>query len=303
MNDNRESQKQPRKREKCPYGFDCSSFMLIAGMIAHDCENLGSCKELSGTAGRAWYDPNQPTFDLVMYYADEQQDYEQWAAEYAERQRQQEIWREEMRRYRRVIVIRQHEAATLMLKTRGNHQEYESFGLEELASSTAEVLGYVNNDLERLAAANDNTYIAPDGIEAHVYNVKRPPRNSFPDHWTLQEVRQEQNIYYYHKITSKEAQFRGMEKDDDGNFKSCKVIHLSHSDNARNIQGRLGIERRNKLNKIRTKLQQARQLLIDAKLIAQEEYSFEDILTQSQEAANELDVAELQADEQQNPAP
>ena len=297
MQDPQQEKKEPKLREKCPYGFDCSSFMMVAGTIAHNCENLTSCKELSGTSGRSWHDRRQPTFDFVMYFADEQADYERWAVEYAERQRQQDIWREENRRYRRVIQIRQHEAATVMLKARGNHQDYDSFELLELTSSTAEVLRLFNNELGQLAA-NDNVYIAPDGIEAHVYSVKRPPRNRFPDHWTLEEVRREQSVYYYHKLTSKSAQFKAMEKDDDGNFKSCKVIHLSHSDNARNIQGRLGIERRNKLNKIRTRLLRAQQLLVEATEIAQEQYNHEDILLQSRQAANELDEAELTEEEQ-----
>ncbi|MEO1669238.1 MAG: hypothetical protein AAFR77_00415 [Cyanobacteria bacterium J06631_2] len=296
MNNSTAAQEQPRKREKCPYGFECSLFMLIPGTIAHDCENLGNCKELSGTRGFAWHDPNQPNFDMVMYFADEQQDYERWAAEYARRQQQEQQWQEENRRYRRIITIRQREAATLMLKSRGNHQDYSNFEIQELADRVSETLDGFFLELEQLPA-NDNMYIAPDGVEAHVYSVKRPPRSEFPQNWSLREVRREQRIYHYHKLTSKKAQFTAVTKDEEGNNKTCKVIHLSHSDNARNIQGRLGIERRNKLNKIRTRLLQAKRLLDEATAIAQEEYSFDDILMQSREAANELDEAELQTDE------
>lgn len=307
MNNANTGQKQPIKREKCPYGFECSLFMLVAGTIAHDCENLENCKELARAEGRPWYDHDQPTFDMVMYFEEERERQERWAAEYAERQRlweagaeerrrQAERWQEENRRIRRIITIRQHEAATVMLKSRGNHQDYSDFELLDLTAATAEALELFNDELEQLAA-NDNAYIAPDGIEAHVYSVKRPPRNKFPEHWSLREVRREQNIYHYHKLTSKEAQFTGVIKDEDGNNKPCKVIHLSHSDNARNIQGRLGIERRNKLHKIRTRLLQAQQLLEEATAIAQEEYSYEDILMQSREAANELDEAELMENE------
>lgn len=307
MNNPNAAQKQPNKREKCPYGFECSLFMLIPGTIAHDCENLNNCKELARAEGRPWYDRDQPTFDMVMYFAEEQQRQEQWAAEYAERQRQwsagaeerrrrEEQWQEESCRYRRIITIRQHEAATVMLKSRGNHQSYDNFELLELTSSTAEALELFDNELEQLAA-NDNAYIAPDGIEAHVYSVKRPSRSEFPQSWSKLQVRREQRVYHYHKLTSKEAQFAGVTKDEDGNNKPCKVIHLSHSDNARNIQGRLGIERRNKLNKIRTRLIQAKRLLEEATAIAQQEYSYEDILLQSREAANELDEAELRADD------
>ncbi len=109
---------------------------------------------------------------------------------------------------------------------------------------------------------------------------------------SLQAIRREQRIYHYHKLTSETAQFRGVLEDDEGNKKPCRVIHLSHSDNARNIQGRLGIERRNKLSKIRTRLLQARRALEEAAAIAAEEYSYEDVLAQSEEAAHESEAAE-----------
>lgn len=303
MNDSQQAEKQPVKRDKCPYGFDCSSFMLIAGTIAHDCENLGECKQLARARGVDWAERNQETFEIVMYYADDVAEREErerrWAAEYAERQQRQEVWREENRRIRLVIQIRQHEAATLMLKTRGNHQDYSNFEIDELAAQISETLDSFFNELEQLAT-NDNGYISPDGVEAHIYNVKRPSRTEFPAHWSLREVRAMQSIFHYHKLTSKLSQFVAVGKDKEGNPKTTKVIHTSKSEDARNIQSRLGIERRNKLNKIRTRLLTARQALTEAVAIAQEEYSYEDILLQSREAANELDEAELQADAQQN---
>ncbi|MEL7408627.1 MAG: hypothetical protein AAFN00_17010 [Cyanobacteria bacterium J06558_2] len=292
----KKQKKEPVKRQKCPYGFDCSSIMMQPGTIAHDCENLTTCKQLSGTTGIPWNATDQTDFEMVMYFADEQQTVEEWLVMQERRRQQQQIWDEESRRIRRVIRMRQHEAATLMLRSRGNHQNYETFQLEEQKEAIAAALNSFTEKLTALAA-NDNFYIAPENIEAHVYNVKRPSRNTFPKHWTLRQIRREQRVYYYHKLTSKEAQFVAVGQDEDGNPKACKVIHLSHSDNARNIQGRLGIERRNKLNRIKTQLRYAQQALEEAAAIADEEYSFEDILMQSQQAANELDDVEQQAEQ------
>ena len=117
------------------------------------------------------------------------------------------------------------------MKSRGNPQSYESFQLEEQTKAIAEALEMFTPYLEQLAA-NDNYYIAPDGVEAHVYNVKRPSRSEFPRGMSLQAIRREQRIYHYHKLTSETAQFRGVLEDDEGNKKPCRVIHLSHSDNA-----------------------------------------------------------------------
>lgn len=293
--------KPKQKREKCPYGFDCSSFMMIQGIIAHDCENLNECKSLARAGGISWQERDRTTFELIMYFEDdileEQQRQERWAAEYEARQQRNAIWVEEQRRIRHVITVRQHEVATVMLKSRGNHQDYSNFELDETAAAIAEVLDGFYQELEQLYA-NDNGYIAPDSVEAHVYNVKRPSRTEFPKSWSLQEVRREQRIFYYHKLTSKEAQFIAATKDEEGNIKHCKVIHTSHSDNARNIQSRLGIERRNKLNRIRTRLLRAKQALTEAVAIAQEEYSYDDILLQSQEAIQNQDRSERQQQEE-----
>lgn len=280
-------QKPTRKREKCPYGFSCGDFMMIQGMIAHDCENLNECKRLTRARGISWLERDQDTYEIVMYFEDDvledQQRQERWAAEYEARQQRNTVWAAEQRRIRHTITVRQHEVAVAMLKSRGNHQDYSNFELDETAAAIAELTDSFNQELEQLAA-NDNGYIAPDGVEAHVYNVKRPSPKELPEGLTRRQIRALQSVFHYHKITSKQAQFVAFGRDEEGNPKRCKVIHTSHTDNARNIQSRLGIERRNKLSKIRTRLLRAKQVLDEAIAIAQEEYNYEDILLQSQEA-------------------
>ncbi|MBD1935576.1 MULTISPECIES: hypothetical protein [Cyanophyceae] len=85
-------------------------------------------------------------------------------------------------------------------------------------------------------------YIAPESIEAHQYSVKRPS-----------------GAYLYNKFTSKEAIFEPSQR-----TQKVKVLHLSHDDDPRNIEGRLGIERRNQLTQLRTKLREMKIRLMDA---------------------------------------
>lgn len=55
--------------------------------------------------------------------------------------------------------------------------------------------------------------------------------------------------YLYNKLTSTDAIFEPEEKEE-----RVKVIHLSHDDDPRNIEACLGIERRNRLHQVRTRL-------------------------------------------------
>ncbi|MEO0869927.1 MAG: hypothetical protein AAFY17_16120, partial [Cyanobacteria bacterium J06642_11] len=47
-----------------------------------------------------------------------------------------------------------------------------------------------------------------------------------------------------------------------------RVIHLSHNDDPRNIEGRLGIERRERLKMVNTRLKAAKSLIDEAMAIA-----------------------------------
>lgn len=279
--------KQPKERKKCPYGFDCSGMMMMPGTIAEHCENVEECVDLAKAEGVPWDALEQPTFDLVVYRQEREEERErrriEWEAGREERERRQQEWEEEYRRIREVFRVRQHEAAVLMLTRRGNPQNYEDFLLEEQIEPIREALGRLAPLLPNL----DRGYIAPDEVGVHVYSVKRPPTNKFPEGWSLRQIRQHQNVYYYHKLLSVSPQFTCILEDEEGNPKPCKVIHLSKSDDARNIQGRLGIERRNRLSKIRTRLLQARKALEEAAAIAAEDPSYEDLLLLSEEAAQQ----------------
>ena len=99
---------------------------------------------------------------------------------------------------------------------------------------------------ETIAQLSEDYYVAPIGVEAHRYLVKRPS-----------------GIYQYNKLTSREAIFPPQERED-----SVKVIHLSSDYDSRNFEGRAGIERRNRLLAIGTAIDTAEALLNRARSIA-----------------------------------
>lgn len=271
-------------RQKCPYGFDCGSMMLLPGTIAHDCENLTECKSLTAAMGVSWSALNQPTFELVQYI---EENTRYW-------QEQEQQWQEERQRVRYIRRVQQHEAAVMLLKQRGNPQSFQSFNLSEQIPVIEQALNTLKDNLDTL----NRGYIAPDQVEAHVYSVKHPSTGSFPDDMTLEEIRASQSIYYYHKLLSKTPQFEAVQTPTviqrlqrGGTPRTdptkCKVIHLSHGYDARNIQGRIGIERRNRLSKIQTRLLAAAKALEEAAELATLEFSYDDVLARSEEAESQ----------------
>jgi hypothetical protein len=111
----------------------------------------------------------------------------------------------------------------MMLMSRGCPQTLDSLGLSSLLTSIESQIAEMRLQLESFA--NDR-YIAPDGCEAHRYNVKRPS-----------------GVYWYNKLMSRRAIFEPEE-----HSTNVKVIHLSYDDDPRNSEGRMGIERRNRLS-------------------------------------------------------
>jgi hypothetical protein len=164
--------------------------------------------------------------DLIRVREIQRQEYEaRWEAA-----------RQQLERTRETIRINRHQAAVMMLRERGNPQSMENFGVLQSIANIEARIQELQSGLEHF---NQDCYIAPDNCEAHRYNVKRP-----------------RGTYWYNKITSTEAMFEPAVKEE-----KVKVIHLSHDDDPRNIEGRMGIERRNRLNQIQTQLRIAEEAL------------------------------------------
>ena len=146
-----------------------------------------------------------------------------------------EFQRQERERVQERIRVSAHEAAILLLKQRGCPQSPESLGVWGAVAQIDLKLSELRSRLNQF----EGTYIAPLECEAHVYNVKRP-----------------YGVYKYNKLTAETAIFEPSER-----LNKVRVLHLSHTDDPRNLEAREGIERRNKLMSILNQINQAERLL------------------------------------------
>ncbi|BAT56968.1 hypothetical protein NOS3756_59800 (plasmid) [Nostoc sp. NIES-3756] len=143
--------------------------------------------------------------------------------------------RERRQRVQETIRTTRRQAAVMMLMSRGCPQNAESLGVTAQMQEIAACVEQLHHQLNNL----EGHYIAPPGCEVHHYNVKRPS-----------------GVYGYNKLTASEPIFEPSEKQE-----RVRVIHLSHDYDPRNVQARLGIDRRNKLTRVRTLLAGAVELL------------------------------------------
>jgi hypothetical protein len=189
----------------CAYGFSCASMMMAPGLMAEDCPNRDIC----GTI-RQLTDEER----VELHYA--------------------RI--ENNRRTIDTMITNRRNAALYLLSTRACPQTPASLGATDTLDRLRSTLSQLE---ETIAQLSEDCYVAPIGVEAHRYLVKRPS-----------------GVYQYNKLTSREAIFPPQEREE-----SVKVIHLSSDYDSRNFEGRAGIERRNRLLAIRTAIDTAEALL------------------------------------------
>jgi hypothetical protein len=180
--------------KKCGFSFNCAALLQQPELKPGTCPNYHTCRTAADR-------PDDESFELVIAPHPVQ-----------------------------VTAI---EAATLMLRMRGNPQSPESLGLWEAFDDLDRLLEDLQQHLQRIEQQAD--YIAPKGCEVHRYNVKRPA-----------------GIYEYHKLASSDARFEPSEQED-----AVKVIHLSRAGDPRERSAKAGIARRNQLLKARTLLNNA----------------------------------------------
>ena len=128
----------------------------------------------------------------------------------------------------------------------------ETIGIEESTVALIDTISQCQDLVEQLTSS----YVAPPGVEAHRYLVKRPYAT-----------------YQYNKLTSKKAIFPPQQEEQE-----VKVLHLSRDTDPRNILGRSGIERRNRILMLKTQIEKATELLTTAHSKI-EATSIEDVIT------------------------
>lgn len=153
---------------------------------------------------------------------------------------------ENQRRILERVRLNNIEAAKLMLERRGCSQTPESLGV---TGSIAELEAQISQLRLAIEELSNEHYIAPPSVEAHRYTVKRP-----------------YGVYQYNKLSSKDAIFPPQIEERD-----VKVLHLSRDTDPRNLVGRSGIERRNRLLAIKTSLDNATKMLCKAISLAEED--------------------------------
>lgn len=144
----------------------------------------------------------------------------------------------EIRRIEETIRMTRAAAATEMLMHRACPQSLQSLGVTSGLCGLDNLKSTLVQAIETIAAE----YIAPESVEIHAYYVKRP--------W---------GKYKYNKLTAADKIFAPSEKRE-----PVRVIHLSHSDDARYLEAYKGIERRNRIVKARRLIQNATSLLQEA---------------------------------------
>ena len=205
----------------CSYGFSCASMLLQPGLTAEDCPN----KDICGT---------------IIQLTEEEE-----AELYAARM-------ENNRRVVRTVMMSPQRAAERLLRDRGCPQTAETIGIEESTVALIDAISQCQELVEQLTSS----YVAPPGVEAHRYLVKRP-----------------YGTYQYNKLTSKKAIFLPQQEEQE-----VKVLHLSRDTDPRNILGRSGIERRNRILLLKTQIEKATELLSKA-MESVEDVSIEEVVT------------------------
>ena len=142
---------------------------------------------------------------------------------------------ENNRRVVETVMMSPSSAAQRLLRDRGCSQTAETLGVEQSAIALIDAIATCQDKIAELTSS----YVAPPGVEAHRYSVKRP-----------------YNTYQYNKLTSKESIFPPQQEENE-----VKVLHLSRDTNPRNILARSGIERRNRILLLKTQIEKATELL------------------------------------------
>lgn len=152
-----------------------------------------------------------------------------------------ELYQARIENNRRIVervMVSPSYAANQLLQSRGCPQTPETIGTEASLLSLLDSISECQVKIKELMTE----YTAPPEVEAHRYSVTRPYAT-----------------YCYNKLTSQKAIFPPQVKE-----QNVKVLHLSKDSDPRNILGRAGIERRNRVLHLKTQIETATKLLNSA---------------------------------------
>ncbi len=254
----RKTNKPPR--QQCPYGFTCNRYPWGVYKFTKDCKYYRDCKRVVKT---------------LIKVSSERDRYEEYIDEIAEDSKDGRASKYKgIERYRGsykqrsllLKAIEKHERSVFFLRERGNHQSLKSLGVSEKIEKAKKSLKQLESQLKMF----ERGYIAPEEVRMKAYN----PRQDLHEG-------QQPKTYDYYKLQSTTAQFKPEKK---ANAK-CKSIHLGKVGDEKYVQGKLGIERRKRLLKIRTQLIRAVKAIEEAAELADVEFNI-DLYTANNEDDN-----------------
>ena len=244
---------------KCPYGFTCDRHPWGVYKFTKDCKYYSDCKRIVKKLIKA------STEDLYEEYIDKiAKDSEDGGASvYGDIERYRASYEQRSLLFK---AIGKHERSVIFLRERGNHQSPESLGVSEQIDEAKKSLKQLESKLKTFHRG----YIAPEEVRMKACNPKQDSHEG-----------QQPKTYDYYKLQSKTAQFKPEKKASP----KCKSIHLGKVGDEKYIQGKLGIERRKRLLKIRTQLMQAVKAIEEATALADAEFNI-DLYTANNEDDN-----------------
>lgn len=237
---------------KCPYGFTCDRHPWGINKHTKDCKYYSDCKRI---------------VKKLIKVSSDRDCHEEYINEIAEKSKKHgalaliycgvECYTgTDEQTWLLLNAIEQHERSVIFLKERGNHQSPESLGVSEQIEKAQKLLRQLESKLKTF----NRGYIALEEVKMKTCNPKRDS-----------DKEQQPKTYNYYKLQSKTAQFKSETK---ANSK-CKSIYLGKVGDEKYVQGKLGIERRKRLLKIRTQLMQAVKAIEEATELADAEFNID----------------------------
>ena len=252
---------EPRKpNRKCPYGFICKNHPWGVNKYTKDCKYFDQCRKIVKEIAKASINLKSSK-KYIDKIAKESKDYgastDKSVHCYTGTHKQTSLF---------LKAIEKHERLVIFLRERGNHQSPDSLGVNEQIEKAQKSLKQLESKLKGF----NRGYIAPEEVKMKTCNPKRDS-----------DKEQQPKTYNYYKLQSKTAQFKPEKKASP----KCKSIYLGKVDDEKYVQGKLGIERRKRLLKIRTQLMQAVKAIEEATALADAEFNI-DLYTASNEDGN-----------------
>ena len=238
--------------KKCPYGFTCDRYPWGVNKHTKDCKYYDDCQRIVKKLIKV-----SANKDLYEAYIDKIAKESKKSGDKALKDNRVECYSGTPQQTSLFLeAIEQHERSVIFLRERGNHQTPKSLGVEEQISQAQKSLRQLESKLKIF----NQGYIAPEEVRMKACNPKRDS-----------DKEQESETYNYYKLQSKTAQFKPERKASP----KCKSIHLGKVGDEKYVQGKLGIERRKRLLKIRTQLMQAVKAIEEATALADAEFNID----------------------------